>query len=94
MSPMNVAKQNTVSEFGEVIPSKRLTLNQSKTYSASGASVNGRVKKDLLQDCMYGYCVLQMVRYMLSLRCKDKNKRILIQKIVWKSAYRRMHFFS
>ena len=58
MSPLNIAEQNTISELGEVIPSQRLTHNQSKEFSASGTSINGRVQKDSLQDCLYGHCLL------------------------------------
>ena len=78
MSPMNVAEQNTITEFGEVIPSQRLTHNQSKLYSTSGTSINSRVIKEKLQDCMYGHCVLQMIHYIVLLRRHHPNKRILL----------------
>ena len=45
MAPMNIAEQSTIAAFGEIVPSKRLTHNQSKKFTASGTSVNGRVKK-------------------------------------------------
>lgn len=51
MAPMNIADQNTINERGEVIGSKRPTHNQSKEFS-SGTSVNSRVRKDNLQDCI------------------------------------------
>ena len=93
MAPLNIAEQNTISELGEIVPSQRLTHNQSKEFSASGTSVNSRVQKEALQDCLYGHCLLRMIHYILALRSKYPNKRILLQKIDYKSAYRRLHFF-
>lgn len=91
MSPLNVQDQWTISEFGEVIPSKRLTHNQSKTYKASGTSVNSRVKKDKLQDCMYGHMIIRIIHYVIALREKYPKIVIFLGKMDYKSAYRRAH---
>jgi hypothetical protein len=47
MAPMNVIAQNTIDEFGRVIPKDRLTHNQSWKWG-SGTFVNSRVQKELL----------------------------------------------
>lgn len=91
MSPLNVHEQWTIDEEGNVIPSKRLTHNQSKTFAASGTSINSRVVKEFLQDCMYGHMLLRLVHYIVALRLKFQKKRILMQKTDYKSAYRRAH---
>lgn len=91
MSPLNVQDQNTIDEEGNVIPSQRLTHNQSKTYKASGTSINSRVIVELLQDCMYGHMILRLVHYIVALRLHYPTLRILLQKTDYKSAYRRAH---
>ena len=91
IAPMNVIEQNTITQFGEVVPKKRMTHNQSKIFDSSGTSVNGRVDKDLLQACMFGHCITRMIHFILALRRAHPYKRILIQKIDYKSAYRRAH---
>lgn len=91
MSPLNVQDQNTIDEDGNVIPSQRLTHNQSKTYKESGTSINSRVIKELLQDCLYGHMLLRLVHYIVALRLRYPKLRILMQKTDYKSAYRRAH---
>ena len=54
VAPMNIIKQNATSELGEIVEKDRLTHNQSKVFG-SGTSVNSRVKKEELQDCMFGF---------------------------------------
>jgi hypothetical protein len=56
MAPMNIMAQNTIGEFGRIIPKDRLTHNQSWKWSF-GTSVNNRVQKDLLQACRYSLCI-------------------------------------
>jgi len=91
MAPLNIAEQFTISEFGEVIQTQRLTHNQSKIFSASGTSVNSRIDKDKLQDCMYGHMIIRLVHYIVALRISEPNKVIFMQKTDYKSAYRRAH---
>jgi hypothetical protein len=50
MAPMNIMAQNTINEFGQIIPKDWLTHDQSWKW-LSGTSVNSRVQKDLLQAC-------------------------------------------
>lgn len=90
LAPMNIADQNTINERGEIVAKKRLTHNQSYKFS-SGTSVNSRVIKDDLQDCMYGSCLFRIIHEILNLRAKHPHKRVLLQKIDWKAAYRRSH---
>ena len=57
VSPLNIAEQNTINERGEIIPSKRLTHNQSMIYKSSNTSVNVRVIKDNIPPIMYGHAL-------------------------------------
>ena len=90
IAPMNIADQHSINERGEIIAKKRLTHNQSYKFS-SGTSVNSRVIKDDLQDCMYGSCLFRVIHEILNMRARYPNSRVLLQKIDWKAAYRRSH---
>ena len=88
MAPMNIMAQNTIDEFGRIIPKDWLTHHQSWKWS-SGTSVNSRVQKDLLQACRYGFCIQRLINWALAARRQYPNRRILAAKINYKSAYRR-----
>ena len=90
LSPMNIASQFGINEEGEIIQKKRLTHNQSMEHS-SKTSVNSRVREDELQDAMYGKCLLRVIHDIVDRRRRFKSSRILLQKIDFKSAYRRGH---
>ena len=52
ISLLNVHKQHTINEGGEIIVKKRLAHNQSMTYNrGSGTSANGQVLWEDLQEC-------------------------------------------
>jgi hypothetical protein len=91
---MNIMAQNTIDEFGRVVPKDRLTHDQSWKWGSSGSSVNSRVKKELLQDTRYGFCIRRIVNWTVAARRKYPNHKILATKIDYKSAYRRgiLHF--
>jgi hypothetical protein len=94
MAPMNIMAQNTIDEHGRVIPKDRLTHDQSWKWEKSGTSVNSRVKKELLQETRYGFCIRRLVNWAVAARRQYPNQKILATKIDYKSAYRRgiLHF--
>jgi hypothetical protein len=92
VAPMNVANQNSIDERGEIIEKDRLTHNQSWKGSASGLSINSRVIESELQDCMFGHCFLRLCHQIVDIRRRHPHTCIFIQKIDWKSAYRRAHY--
>ena len=94
MAPMNIMAQNTIDEFGRVVPKDRLTHDQSWKWSSSGSSVNSRVKKELLQETRYGFCIRRIVNWAVAARRRFPGRKILATKIDYKSAYRRgiLHF--
>ena len=55
----------------------------------SGTSVNSRVRKELLQETRYGFCIRQIVYWTVAARRQYPNQKILATKIDYKSAYRR-----
>jgi hypothetical protein len=87
MAPMNIMAQNTIDEFGRIIPKDWLTHDQSWKLP-SGTSVNSRVQKDLLQACRYGFCIQRLINWALAARKQYPTQQILAAKIDYKSAYR------
>lgn len=61
-------------------------------FNGSGTSVNRRLKNNDLQACMYGHCLLRVIHAIFFLRSKHPNIMILISKLDFKSAYRRLHY--
>ena len=92
LAPMNIMKQNTIDEFGNIIPKDRLTHDQSYKWS-SGTSVNSRVQFDKLLPCRFGACIRRIANYAVAARRKYPNRRILATKADYKSAYRRCHLY-
>jgi hypothetical protein len=93
MAPMNIMAQNTIDKFGRIMMKDHLTHDQSWKW-LSGTSVNSRVIKELLLECRYGYCIHQLVNWVVAARRKYLGQRILASKIDYKSAYCRgiLHF--
>ncbi len=73
MTPMNIMAQNTIDEFGRIIPKDRLTHHQSWKWS-SDTSVNSRVQKDLLQACRYRFCIRRLIKWALAARNQNPNQ--------------------
>ena len=89
--PVNVIEQNTISMSGEIIDKQRACHDLSFKSSHSDTSVNSRVIEEELQECKFGYCLLRIIHFIVALRMVHPNTPIVIQKIDWKSAYRRIH---
>lgn len=90
MSPMNVVEQKSINEKGEIIDKQRLTHDQGMKFS-SGTSVNSRVIEEEIQDPMYGFCLLRIIHTIIDFRLRFPSKRIFMNKIDYKAAYRRSH---
>ena len=67
MAPMNIMAQNTIGEFGRVVPKDRLTHDQSWKWG-SGTTVNSLIRKELLQECRYGFCIRRIVNWAIAAR--------------------------
>ena len=90
ISPMNIATQLGINESGDMIEKRRLTHNQSMEFS-SGTSINSRIIKEEMQGVMYGQCLIRVIHDIVDRRKRFPNSRILVQKVDFKSAYRRAH---
>jgi len=72
------------------VPKYRMIHDQ--TYMAlSGLSVNIRTIKERLPPCVYGRVLLRLTHYIVDLRAKHPNRKILVGKYDLKSAYRWAH---
>ena len=89
--PMNVVEQLTISATSELIDKQRACHDLSFPAKTSQTSVNSRVIEDELPTCMFGYCLLRIIHYVAALRQSFPSTPILIQKVDWKSAYKRIH---
>jgi hypothetical protein len=87
---MNIMHQLTLDASGDIMDRDQLTHDQSFKWQ-SGTLVNKRVIKEKLQRCMYGWCLMQLLCWIVAARRKSPNKLIVIQKINVKSAYQRCH---
>ena len=83
-APLNIQDQNTINSMGRIVPTKRLTHDQSFKFSASGTSVNSRTRKDELLPCVYGGVVRRLVNWAVAARRKHPTTRIFATKIDFK----------
>jgi hypothetical protein len=90
IAPMNIQQQNTINEFGWIIPKDCQTHNQSFTWS-SGTSVNSRIKTEELLPCMFGACIKRIVNWTITACRLFPNIPILASKINFKSTFQRCH---
>ena len=88
--PVGVAVQNTITEFGEVVPKDRLTHDQSFPYG-SNKSWNSRVARDSLTHLRYGHALSRLMHYIVDFRHKHPTTAIYLSKSDYKAAYRRLH---
>jgi hypothetical protein len=91
ISPLGVVSQSTINEHGEIVPSNRVTHDLSFPGKYSKSSVNSRTDPELLEPCRYGHMLLRIVHQIVALRLKRPQSPIVMQKIDFKSAYRRQH---
>jgi hypothetical protein len=91
IAPMGVVSQSTINELGEVIPSNRVTHDLSFPGPLSGLSINSRTKMDCLEPCFYGYTLSRIIHKIVAYRIMYPTTPIVLQKVDFKSAYRRMH---
>lgn len=90
IAPMNIQQQNTIDEFGRIIPKDRQTHDQSFKWS-SGTSVNSHVKTEELLPCLFGACIKRIVNWAVTTHRLFPDILILASKIDFKSAFRRCH---
>jgi hypothetical protein len=91
VSPLGLVEQITINEHGETTQKWRLIHDQSFQFQ-SGTSVNNRVQKEKLAQCMYGKALRRFIHAVVQLRLRYPTTPLLMAKFDLKSAYRRAHF--
>jgi hypothetical protein len=92
IAPMGLVEQATINELGEIVDKLRVTHDQSfNPVKGTRRSVNDRVHRDRLTQCMFGRALLRHVHQIVALRHRHPAEIILQSKVDWKSAYRRLH---
>ncbi len=77
--PINIMKQFTLNEGGEIVNKERLTHDLSFKWQ-SKMTVNSRVIREELQRCMYGHCLMQLLCWIVAARQKFTNAHQLHSK--------------
>ena len=91
VAPMGVALQDTLAADGSIVPKERPTHDLSFPGRTSGTSINSRIIEDSLEPCNFGKAHRRILHYIVGCRLRHPQARIFIQKVDWKSAYRRQH---
>lgn len=91
VAPFGIAQQNTLDADGSIIPKLRPTHDLSFPGKHSGTSVNSRIISHRLEPCNFGFMHRRLIHYIIGCRERHPQSRIFIQKLDWKSAYRRQH---
>jgi hypothetical protein len=92
VAPMGLVEQATINKLGEIVDKLRVTHDQSfNPVKGTRRSVNNRVHRDRLTQCMFGRALLHHVHQIVALRHHHPKETILQSKVDWKSAYRRLH---
>jgi hypothetical protein len=86
LAPLGCIDQETINERGEHTSKFRMTHDQSFP-GPSGHSVNERVIKEALPNCMYS----RMLHYIISIRSRYHSGKIFISKFDLDSPYCRAH---
>jgi len=93
LAPLGLVEQDSINEFGEVIPKWRLIHDQSfNVIKGTRRSVNDRLIITDLTPCRYGRALLRHIHSILGFRLRHPSARILQTKADMKSAYRRLHY--
>ena len=88
--PLGMVDQWSIDSNGNRIPKKRVTHDASFP-APSGNSVNKRVIKSLLQDCIYGQALRRILHSLHNIRFHNPQSRIFMLKHDMDAAYRRLH---
>ena len=92
VGPMGAVPQGTINEKGEAAIKYRMTHDQSFDHDLEHIkSVNQRVLAMSLSKCVYGHALRRLAHALIALRWMFPWVAILIGKLDYKSAFRRLH---
>ena len=90
--PIGIATQWTMDAFGNKIKKRRTTHDLSRPWK-SGQSVNTMIDKDLMDPCLFGFCLSRLLHGIHTMRKNNPSTPIFISKIDLDAAFRRIHVF-
>ena len=90
--PIGITHQMTLDAEGNKIKKQRTTHDLSRPWE-SGHSVNNMIDKDLMDPCLFGFCLSRILHGIHAMRNKYTHLPIFISKIDLDSAFRRIHVF-
>ena len=88
--PLGVAQHAGIDEHGNIVIKDRLAHDQSFSLGFA-PSLNDLSDESELIDLVFGWCLDRIIHQIVALRLKFPNKRILVCKFDWGSAYRRIN---
>jgi hypothetical protein len=90
ISPMNIARQNTIDFMGNIMPKDCLCHDHSMEFLPK-SSLNSRARMLDHEPCHFGHALNRLFHFIVHLRLRHPTKRILMTKVDWKAASRRVH---
>ena len=87
---MNIVNQNTINSLGDIVTKDRLTHDHSFDFMAD-SSINSRSNMDDHEPCHFGHALSRLFHTIVNFRLRYPSKRIMLTKVDWKAAYRRVH---
>ena len=91
--PIGIAKQWTMDKDNNRVQKFR-TAHDLSNPMLSGHSWNSMIDEDLMDPCLFGWCLVRILHRIHDIREKHPNESILISKIDLDAAFRRMHVCS
>ena len=88
--PIGIAKQWTMDKDNNRVTKNRTTHNLSNIMK-SGDSWNGMLDDDLMDPCLFGWCLVRVLHRIHDLRERFPETSIFISKIDLDAAFRRLH---
>ena len=88
--PIGVASQWTMDKDNNRVIKNRTTHNLSNKMK-SGFSWNGMLDEDLMEPCLFGWCLVRILHRIHDIRQRHPESGIFISKIDLDAAFRRLH---
>ena len=88
--PIGIASQWTMDKDNNRVIKNRTTHNLSNKMK-SGHSWNGMLDEDLMEPCLFGWCLVRILHRIHDIRQRKPKSRIFISKIDLDAAFRRLH---
>jgi hypothetical protein len=90
VQPCGLAKQFTLNADGSRATKDRLTQDLSFWSGTFDRSVNSRIDLSAYPEMIYGWCLLRVIHFVVTLRKAHPDTRIFVAKFDFSDAYRRI----